>query len=175
MPWTRREYQPGDAFAKGDDVNRVLSAANAALYGICHAVTAGIGVSPALGFVHTGSAVSFVLDIADLYKAEYTIPLAFDLAAAGQTTERDARLGFRQRVADGKLLGRIVRDVKLLLTPAGENMIEVEENTLWGDADNTVAGGTNWAGWDESVLDEGHYLSVVGPLFEPDSGDGTRS
>jgi CRISPR-associated protein Cas1 len=70
VPWNGRVYRAGDAFAAGDDLNRLLSAANAALYGICHAVIVGLGVSPGLGFVHTGTAISFVLDIADLYKAE---------------------------------------------------------------------------------------------------------
>lgn len=36
VSWTKREYKPGDAFAAGDDVNGLLSAANSALYGICH-------------------------------------------------------------------------------------------------------------------------------------------
>ncbi|WP_221635160.1 type I-E CRISPR-associated endonuclease Cas1e [Actinomadura hallensis] len=74
VPWNRREYKAGDAHAAGDDLNCLLSAANAALYGICHAVIVGLGASPGLGFIHTGSAISFVLDIADLYKADYTIP-----------------------------------------------------------------------------------------------------
>nr|WP_322779735.1 hypothetical protein [Frankia sp. Cas4] len=59
------------------------------------------------------------MDIADLYKAGYTIPLAFDLAAQGLTEERDARLGLRDRIADTRLLGRIVGDVKTLLSPEG--------------------------------------------------------
>ncbi len=74
VPWTGRVYQSGDPFAAGDDVNRLLSAGHACLYGICHAAIVSLGASPALGFVHSGSATSFVLDIADLYKAEYTIP-----------------------------------------------------------------------------------------------------
>ena len=74
VPWNRREYKAGDAHAAGDDLNGLLSAANAALYGICHAVIVGLGAGPGLGFIHTGSAISFVPDIADLYKADYTIP-----------------------------------------------------------------------------------------------------
>jgi CRISPR-associated protein Cas1 len=111
VPWTGRDYRPGDAFATGDGLNRLLSAANTALYGICHAVIVGLGASPGLGFVHTGAATSFVMDIADLYKAEYTIPLAFDLMAKGLTDERDARLGLRDRIAEDKLLGRRCPDV----------------------------------------------------------------
>ena len=40
-----------------------------------------LGCSPGLGFVHAGHECSFVYDIADLYKVEITIPLAFELAA----------------------------------------------------------------------------------------------
>ena len=98
IPWHGRVYTPGEPFEAGDDINRLLSAGHSCLYGICHAAIVGIGASPALGFVHTGSAISFVLDIADLYKADYTIPLAFDLAANGHVTERDARTAFRDKV-----------------------------------------------------------------------------
>ncbi|MGA4960491.1 type I-E CRISPR-associated endonuclease Cas1e [Streptomyces lavendulocolor] len=144
VPWTKREYKAGDAFAAGDDVNRLLSAANSALYGLWHAVIAGIGASPALGFVHTGAALSFVLDIADLYKAEFTIPLAFDLAAKGLTTERDARTAFRDAVVQGKLLPRVVTDIKTLLVPDGSTLIEDDQGGLWDDEEGVVSGGRNW-------------------------------
>ncbi|MFP8886830.1 type I-E CRISPR-associated endonuclease Cas1e [Streptomyces mangrovi] len=145
IPWDGRVYKAGDPFAAGDDLNRLLSAANAALYGICHAVIVGLGASPGLGFVHTGNAVSFVLDIADLYKAEYTIPLAFDLAAKGLTEERDARTGLRDTIAETKLLGRIVRDVKALLTPDGIDIDTPETSELWDEHLGTVPAGVNWA------------------------------
>ena len=63
-----------------DPVNRALSAANSCLYGICHAGILSMGYSPALGFIHTGKQLSFVYDIADLYKTEISIPLAFAVA-----------------------------------------------------------------------------------------------
>ncbi|KPI15680.1 CRISPR-associated protein Cas1 [Actinobacteria bacterium OK074] len=167
VPWTKREYKAGDAFAAGDDVNRLLSAANSALYGICHAVITGVGASPALGFVHTGSAISFVLDVADLYKAECTIPLAFDLAEKGRTSERDARIALRDVVAEGRLLPRIVTDIKALLSPETEELIDHDLNGLWDEKLGVVDGGRNW---DDSVFDEERYLSVIGP--EP---EGTRA
>lgn len=148
VPWDGRVYKAGDAFAAGDDLNRLLSAANAALYGICHAVITGLGASPGLGFVHTGSAISFVLDIADLYKAEYTIPLAFDLAAKGLTDERDARVGLRDKIAESKLLSRIVNDVKTLLTPAeapADPLEDGETSKLWDEHLGSVPAGVNWA------------------------------
>lgn len=170
VPWTKRDYVAGDAFAAGDNVNRLLSAANAALYGICHAVITGIGVSPALGFIHTGSAVSFVLDIADLYKADITIPAAFDLAAKGMTAEREARIAVRDAIVRTRLMPRIVTDLKTLLLPASP-VDEAERNELWSGGDSTVAGGRNWDDW--SVFDDFH-LDLIGPATtEP--GASTRS
>jgi CRISPR-associated protein Cas1 len=160
VPWTKRDYKPGDAFAAGDDVNRLLSAANSALYGICHAVITGLGVSPALGFVHTGSALSFVLDVADLYKAEFTIPLAFDLAAKGLTSERDARTALRDAVVQGKLLPRIVADIRNLLVPEGVALLEEDLGALWDDGDGVVNGGRNW-GSDADPFGPNSYLEVI--------------
>lgn len=177
VTWTGRDYRPGDPFAAGDDLNRLLSAANAALYGICHAVITGLGASPGLGFIHTGSATSFVMDVADLYKADYTIPLAFDLAARGLSEERDARLGLRDRIAEDKLLGRIVRDIKALLSPDGTDIPEIDANELWDDKVGTVPGGVNWAGsegdpddplfaeFTQASMGEEH-IAVIGPEFD---------
>ncbi|WP_025273593.1 type I-E CRISPR-associated endonuclease Cas1e [Haloglycomyces albus] len=158
VPWTSRQYVKGDAFAAGDDINRLLSAANSALYGICHAVITGIGASPALGFIHTGSAVSFVLDIADLYKADISIPIAFDLAARGLCSERDARVAVRDAVVEEQLLSKIVSNVKSLLLQDSEAENE-DRNEIWGDGDQTVDGGRNWGDWD--VFDEFH-LDILG-------------
>lgn len=166
VPWKKREYRPGDAQAAGDDVNRVLSAANSALYGICHAVVTGLGASPALGFVHTGTALSFVLDIADLYKADYTIPLAFDLTAQGRCSERDARLALRDAVAETRLLPRIVSDIKDLLLAEGDTFTDHDVNRLWDGKEGDVAGGTNWS---DGIFDEDSYLAVIGPELEAPS------
>ncbi|MEU1292000.1 type I-E CRISPR-associated endonuclease Cas1e [Streptomyces sp. NPDC005840] len=172
VPWNGRVYKAGDAFAAGDDLNRLLSAANAALYGICHAVITGLGASPGLGFVHTGKATSFVLDIADLYKAEYTIPLAFDLTARGLTEERDARLGLRDLIARDKLLTRVVTDVKMLLSPEDTDFEDSEVNLLWDEHVGAVPGGTDYAdGADLSVhgMPDNH-VAVIGPhLDDPDA------
>lgn len=79
VKWERRAYKVDD-FEDSDPVNQALSALNVSLYGVCHSVIVALGMSPGLGFIHTGHDKSFVYDIADLYKAELTIPLAFDLA-----------------------------------------------------------------------------------------------
>ena len=40
-----------------------------------------LGLSPGLGFIHVGHDCSFVYDIADLYKSEVVIPVAFQVAS----------------------------------------------------------------------------------------------
>ena len=135
VSWNNREYDPDD-FTGSDPVNQALSAAHACLYGIVHAVIVAIGASPGLGFVHTGHERSFVYDIADLYKAEITIPVAFDIAASGSTgIGADTRRAIRNRVHDGALLDRCVRDIRsLLLTSSSTGPID----PAWLDEDANV-------------------------------------
>lgn len=163
VPWHGRVYKAGDAFAAGDDVNRLLSAGHSCLYGVCHAAIVGIGASPALGFVHSGSATSFVQDIADLYKAEYTIPLAFELAAGGHVDERDARRAFRNRVADGRLMAQVVRDIKDLLLGEGRDISDDEEHLLWDEEIGSVPGGVNWAAQASDSWTDESLIGVTGP------------
>lgn len=160
VAWSRRMYAYGDPYSTGDDVNRSLSVGHSCLYGISHAAIVALGASPALGFVHTGSARSFVLDIADLYKAEYTIPLAFDLVAEGLSDERSIRTRFRDLVADGRLMARIVKDIKTLLIDSTQDLSEEDSLHLWDEFDSAVAGGVNWASDFSSSLENVGWLAV---------------
>lgn len=153
VAWHRRQYTAGNAFAVGDDVNRLLSAAHASLYGVSHAAVVSLGCSPGLGFVHTGNALAFVHDVADLYKAEISIPAAFDAAAGGKTSEAAARHAVRDRVKDGRLLERIVRDIHALLDPVEDALpppVDVDGGPwLWGDdgaagTPTALPGGRAW-------------------------------
>jgi CRISPR-associated protein Cas1 len=111
VPWQGRSYDR-TTWAGSDPVNRALSAANSCLYGVCHAALLSLGLSPALGFIHTGKALSFVYDAADLYKTEVTIPVAFEVAAGGPIlVERRARQGCRDRFRELNLLERLSRDL----------------------------------------------------------------
>ncbi|WP_378741370.1 type I-E CRISPR-associated endonuclease Cas1e [Nocardia brasiliensis] len=150
VEWTRRNYDIDDWDA-GEPINQALSAANSALYAIVHSVIVALGCSPALGFVHTGHHRSFVYDIADLYKAELTIPIAFEVAAEGA---EDIGAVTRRRVRDavyyGKLLERCARDIqKLLRNESGFEATEFEELdfeviSLWDDRDAPVPGGVGY-------------------------------
>lgn len=146
IDWTKRDYDPNN-YEDGSPVNKALSAANVALYGICHSVIVALGMSPGLGFVHTGHDKSFVYDIADLYKAEYTIPLAFKLAS--EVTEDDdigrlARLRLRDKCVDGKLMKKIVKDLQYLMEINPEDDIKIDTINLWDEKGKLVKYGVNY-------------------------------
>jgi CRISPR-associated protein Cas1 len=140
VPGFKRRYDPAQ-FDAADPVNRALSTANTCLYGVCLAAVVSIGAVPQLGFVHTGTAMAFVYDIADLYKAETSIPAAFTLARSDDP-ETAARRVMRRRFRETKLLRRVVGDVTSLLA-GGLDPNERDGNQLAGEA-GLVPGGRNW-------------------------------
>lgn len=79
------------------------------------------GYAPAVGFIHTGKPLSFVYDIADVYKFETVVPVAFKVAASNPpgNPERAVRLGCRDMFRQSKLLDRIIPDIEDILA-AGE-------------------------------------------------------
>jgi CRISPR-associated protein Cas1 len=116
IEWRRRAYDR-TAWDESDPVNRALSCANSCLYGICHAAILAAGFSPALGFVHTGKQLSFVYDIADLYKTDMTVPIAFKASSQSDSKqlERDVRIACRDMFRERKLLQKIIPDIQKLL------------------------------------------------------------
>jgi CRISPR-associated protein Cas1 len=115
VPWKGRRYDRSN-WSHADPINRALSAGNTLLNGICHAAIVSGGYSPGLGFIHTGRQTSFVYDIADLYKADISIPLAFQtVAESDEHVDGRVRLACRQRFKDVKLLDRILPDIDDLL------------------------------------------------------------
>ncbi|MFH9710134.1 type I-E CRISPR-associated endonuclease Cas1e [Streptomyces luteogriseus] len=142
----RRSYDPA-SWDTQDPVNLALSSANTCLYGIVHAAILALGCSPALGFVHNGNQQGFVYDIADLYKADLTIPLAFSLHNS-TNPEAEARRSFRNGLRLFKLLPRIVTDIQQLLDPGITKEIPDPEEQLvdlWDPVTGPVPGGVNHA------------------------------
>ncbi len=111
IDWQGRNYDQDD-WQAATPANRALSAANSCLYGVCHAALVSVGYSAGLGFIHTGKLLSFVYDVADLYKTDLTVPLAFRLTAtAGPDLERQVRLACRLAFSDYGLMERILPDI----------------------------------------------------------------
>src|SRR3990172_1684729 len=103
--WKGRCFQPGK-FEIGDITNQVLTSANAALYGILTSAIYSMGYSPHIGFIHSGSPLPFVYDMADLYKEWLCIDLAFSLTLemAGKYNKAKVSAEFRKRVIEMDLL-----------------------------------------------------------------------
>jgi len=163
VEWSGRQYNRND-WTQSDPINRALSAANSCLYGVCQSAIVSAGYSPAIGFVHTGKMLSFVYDIADLYKVEMTIPAAFN-AVQDETDnlERQVRLHCRDAFKKSRLLARIVDDIDRVLgtrpatgEPTGE-LYDIDQATpggLW-DPDGIVAGGENYSNVEVNETDDG--------------------
>ncbi len=119
VEWKARNYDTED-WNKGDMPNRCLSAATACLYGVTEAAVLAAGYAPAVGFIHTGKPLSFVYDVADIYKFETVVPLAFKIAAKNPgDPERQVRLACRDVFRESKLLARIIPGIEEMLS-AGE-------------------------------------------------------
>ena len=145
VPWNGRQYAPED-YEAGDAVNQALSAGHACLYGLAHAVIAALGCSPGLGFVHVGHECSFVYDVADLYKAETTIPIAFEIAAQNpEDIGRAVRRRMRDEMVKQHILKRMTHDIQALLCTESEANEILEGNLvrLW-DGDGTVQNATSY-------------------------------
>jgi CRISPR-associated protein Cas1 len=115
LPWEGRRYDRG----RPDDADVPNQAINhAATFVECAAdvAVAVVGALPPLGFVHEDSSNAFTLDIADLYRAEVTIPLAFKAARQSldnpglnleRTLRKEAAVEFRRSKLIPKMIDRI--------------------------------------------------------------------
>ena len=135
VEWRGRSYNRGHWDA-ADPINRALSAANACLYGLCHAAILSGGYCPALGFIHTGKQLSFVYDVADLYKVKYTFPIAFRESTGGtEGLESRVRRACRDLFRTQKLVQQILPDIAAVMdVPAdGDNVGDPGDDTYAGD------------------------------------------
>lgn len=151
IAWKGREYDIED-FSSGTPVNQALSAGNVCLYGLAHSVICALGCSAGLGFVHVGHECSFAYDIADLYKAQTTIPIAFEMAAMVRDNFNDkiptdfsgmVRRRLRDEIVKLHLLEKMVHDIKYLLSDQEE---ESEEQAvyLWDNIKDKVENGRQY-------------------------------
>ncbi len=152
VEWTGRSYNRTD-WKDSTPINRALSSANSCLYGVCHAAIVSAGYSTALGFIHTGKMLSFVYDVADLYKADITIPLAFAVVAESESgLESRIRHALRDKFHEERFLDRVIPDIeKALSVKTDDAEIEFDSDDaapggLWDGGDTSVAGGVNWGG-----------------------------
>ncbi|WP_082075870.1 type I-E CRISPR-associated endonuclease Cas1e [Teredinibacter turnerae] len=119
VDWRGRNYDVKE-WDKGDIANRCLSAATSCLYGVTEAAVLAAGYAPAVGFIHTGKPLSFVYDIADLFKFETVVPLAFRVAAQSPPNpDKVVRHKCRELFRADKILNRLIPAIEEVLA-AGE-------------------------------------------------------
>lgn len=162
IPWQGRNYNRSN-WQQSDPVNRALSCANSCLYGVCHAAIVALGYSPGLGFIHTGKQLSFVYDVADLYKVEISIPAAFKAAAELPShIEQKIRYYCRDLFKETKLLSRIADDIERVLDISPDEESELSDfdsdpampGALWDpDRPGGVEGGVSYG--EENLAGEG--------------------
>ena len=145
VSWSGRRYTPGK-FQNADLPNRCLSQATSCLYGVAEAAILAAGYAPAVGFLHTGKPQSFVYDIADIYKFETVVPVAFRVARDAQESNpqiaRDPEGEVRRRCRDSfrnsGLLKRLIPGIEEILAagqldppiaPMEANLPAIQEET----------------------------------------------
>lgn len=143
VAWNGRDYDRTD-WDSQDLINRVVSAANSCLYGLCHAAILMAGYSPALGFIHTGYAHAFVHDVADLYKMESAVPIAFQVVAEDREHPiRAVRHELRDRFRSDGILEHIIPDMEKVLM-AGEPDEQLPEVLGGARLDEAAPGDAPW-------------------------------
>jgi len=122
IEWEGRSYDR-NKWVGADAPNRALSSATACLYGVCHAAVLSLGFSPALGFIHQGKQLSFIYDLADLYKLEMAVPVAFEQAHVGvENIDRRSRQAMRDHFRDNRFLETVSRDLMTIFGPDAEDV-----------------------------------------------------
>jgi len=145
VTWHGRRYDPKD-WEKGDIANQCLSAATACLYGITEAAILAAGYAPAVGFIHTGKPLSFVYDIADLFKFDTVVPAAFKIAARSPANpDKEVRHVCRDIFRETRLLKKIIPSIEEVLSAGGIELPKAPEESVPPAIPNP-----------ESIGDEGH-------------------
>ena len=130
IKWEGRQYDHTQ-WGSGDLPNRCLSSATSCLYGISEAAILAAGYAPAIGFIHSGKPQSFVYDIADLFKFETVVPVAFRVAAQNPVDpERAVRLACRDQFRETRLLKTIIPTIEEILHAGGLAVPETPEDCL---------------------------------------------
>lgn len=111
--WARREYDRENPNS-GDLPNQAINHAGAAMTAAAAVSVAATGTIPQLGFVHEESGQSFVLDVADLFRHDVLLDIAFGAAKEAERgasverlVRRRAALLFRQRQVIPTMIDRI--------------------------------------------------------------------
>jgi len=110
ITWEGRRYDRQNP-EMADAPNQAINHAVTAVEGAASIAVAATGTIPALGFIHEDSGMAWILDIADLYRTEVTLPVAF---GAIKAHSREPGISLERHVR--RLAGKIFRERDLIAT-----------------------------------------------------------
>jgi len=119
VSWRGRRYDRANPLA-ADMPNQAINHAASAVEGAAIIAVAATATIPQLGFIHEDSGISFVLDIADLFRDSVTVPCAFKAAALvmrgrERSIERTTRRIVGARLRREKIIPAMIDRIKVLL------------------------------------------------------------
>lgn len=136
--WRGRKYDRKNPHS-ADLPNQAINHAASAVEGAAMIAVAATSTIPQLGFIHEDSALSFSLDIADLFRDRVTVPAAFIATALykkrkGQTIESVTRRQVGKMLKKQQVIPKMIDHIKDLFakdflfseTPADSAVSEVE-------------------------------------------------
>lgn len=119
LAWQGRHYDRDDPNA-ADLPNQAINHAATFVEAAADIATAAVGALPPLGFIHEDSSNAFVLDIADLYRVDITLALAFGSVQEFRkgkvnSLEREVRKRAAKLFRQEKLIPKMIDRIKELL------------------------------------------------------------
>lgn len=119
VEWKGRHYDRQNPNA-ADVPNQAINHAATFVESAADIAVAAVGALPPLGFIHEESSNAFTLDVADLFRAEFTLPLAFSVAKRVQDKpdlllEREVRKEAARQFHKQQLIPKMIDRIKELL------------------------------------------------------------
>jgi CRISPR-associated protein Cas1 len=129
VPWNGRFYDRENPDAS-DAPNQAMNHAATAMSAAATVAVASLGAIPQLGFIHEDSGQAFVLDIADLYRHDVTLEIAFgavqESLKAKEPLERLVRRRAAKILRQRAVIPSMIDKIKTLLHLAPESEADKE-------------------------------------------------
>lgn len=118
IKWRGRRYNRANP-ESADIPNQAINHAATAVRAAATIAVAATGTIPQLGFIHEDSGQAFALDIADLYRDEFTLSIAFGAAReamkSSESIDRIVRRHAVKAFAEKKLIPDMIDSIKKVL------------------------------------------------------------
>ncbi|AWV88253.1 type I-E CRISPR-associated endonuclease Cas1e [Bradymonas sediminis] len=119
VKWSGRSFDRNNP-ENDNDINTAINHAATAMYASARIAVALTGTIPQLGFIHEASGHAFALDIADLFRANTTLPIAFGAVKQfqrreGDKLERITRTRAGRTLQQKKVIAKMIDAIKELI------------------------------------------------------------